>query len=68
VGKNLNYVPWNEHKHVETRKTDDDWDDYLLNLSSSVGAACDRFFDLRGMNRGQSDIPVSWIRQTIKKL
>jgi hypothetical protein len=63
MGKNLNYTPWNEFRHVETRKADGDWDDYLLNLSKSVGEACDKFFDDRGMNRGQADIPSSWIKK-----
>ena len=54
--KNRNFVPHNEHRHIETRRTDEDWENYLNNLSKTVGEACDRFFVSRNMHPGSVDI------------
>ena len=56
MAKNLNYVPHNEHRHIETRKTDEDWENYLFRLSKVVGDACDAFFVSRGMTPGSVEI------------
>jgi len=56
MAKNRNYVPHNEHRHIETRHTENDWDNYLWKLSKTVGDACDRFFVSRGMTPGSVDI------------
>lgn len=56
MAKNKNYVPWNEYRHVETRRTDEDWENYLWKLSKIVGEACDRFFVSRGMHPGSVEI------------
>jgi len=44
-----NYVPHNEILHIETRRSQDDWDDYLNNLSKIVGEACDKWLASRGI-------------------
>ena len=56
MAKNKNYVPWNEHRHIETRRTESDWDNYLWKLSKTVGEACDRFFVSRGMTPGSVEV------------
>jgi hypothetical protein len=56
MAKNRNYTPHNEYRHIETRRTDEDWEKYLWNLSKTVGAACDKFFEKRGMTAGSVDI------------
>jgi uncharacterized protein (DUF927 family) len=56
MAKNRNYVPHNEHRHVETRRTDEDWENYLWKLSKTVGDACDRFFVSRGMTPGSVEV------------
>jgi hypothetical protein len=56
MAKNRNYIPWNDHRHVETRRTDNDWDNYLWKLSKTVGDACDRFFVSRGMTPGSVEV------------
>jgi len=62
MAKNLNYTPWNEFRHIETRRREEDWDDYLINLSKSVGAACDKFFEKRGM-KTQIYLNSSWTKK-----
>ena len=51
MAKNLNYVPFQNKctYHRETRRTDEDWENYLWNLSKSVGDACDKFLKSRGI-------------------
>jgi len=56
MAKNRNYIPHNEHRHVETRRTDEDWENYLWKLSKTVGDACDRFFVSRGMPPGSVEV------------
>jgi hypothetical protein len=56
MAKNRNYIPHNEHRHVETRRTDQDWENYLWKLSKTVGDACDRFFVSRGMTPGSVEV------------
>jgi len=56
MAKNRNYIPHNEHRHVETRRTDEDWENYLWKLSKTVGDACDRFFVSRGMTPGSVEV------------
>jgi hypothetical protein len=47
--KSINYVPHNQFRHIETRRTDEDWEDYLLNLSEIVSTACDKWLASRGI-------------------
>jgi len=56
MAKNKNYVPHNEFRHIETRRTENDWDNYLWKLSKTVGEACDRFFVSRGMPPGSVEV------------
>jgi len=64
MAKNRNYVPHNEHRHVETRRTDEDWENYLWKLSKTVGDACDRFFVSRGMTPGSVEVRTeAWRRR-----
>lgn len=56
MAKNRNYIPHNEHRHIETRHTESDWDNYLWKLSKTVGDACDRFFVSRGMTPGSVEV------------
>jgi hypothetical protein len=45
--KFVNYVPHNKYLHIDTKG--DDFEDYLINLSHPVSAACDKFFAKRGI-------------------
>lgn len=56
MANNKNYVPWNEYRHIETRHTESDWENYLWKLSKTVGDACDRFFVSRGMPPGSVEV------------
>lgn len=44
----INYVPHNKWQHRDTSHGED-WEAYVENLSRVVGAACDRFFQKRGI-------------------
>ena len=67
MAKKNNYIPWNEYRHVETRKTDEDWENYLFRLSKVVGDACERFFVSRGMTSGSVDRRSrQWEKSTMK--
>jgi hypothetical protein len=64
MAKNRNYVPHNEHRHIETRHTESDWENYLWKLSKTVGDACDRFFVSRGMPPGSVEVRTeAWRRR-----
>lgn len=64
MAKNRNYVPHNEHRHIETRHTESDWENYLWKLSKTVGDACDRFFVSRGMTPGSVEVRTeAWKRR-----
>ena len=56
---NQNYIPHNEFIHRETRRTEEDWDNVMMNLSSLVGKACDKWLEKRGFK------PTPFIEQTI---
>ena len=43
-----NYVPHNKWAHRDTANGDD-WEAYLLNLSRTVGSACDKWLAARGI-------------------
>jgi len=45
--KFVNYIPHNKYIHIDTKG--DDYEDYLINLSNTVSAACDKFFAKRGI-------------------
>lgn len=48
-----NYVPHNEVVHRETRRSEEDWEDWLWKLSTTVGKACDRWLASRGIKSNQ---------------
>jgi hypothetical protein len=52
-GRNINYVPWNEYRKHEW--AEEDWESYMHDLSITVSRACDKFFESRGMTKGQCD-------------
>jgi len=54
VSKNINYLPHKGYFHRSTK--DDDWENYINNLSSSVSKACDKFFEKRGMTFNDSSL------------
>ena len=47
-----NYTPHNKWQHRDTAKGED-WEAYLLNLSRTVGAACDKWLSARGIHSYQ---------------
>lgn len=49
MSRHLNHVPWNNIEHIDTRKQEEDFEDYLSNLSRTVSRACEEFFKKRGM-------------------
>lgn len=49
MGKFINHDHWNQYSHRETRRTEEDWDNYWLHLSSTVGKACDKWLESRGI-------------------
>ena len=62
-----NHDHWNKFKHVETRRSDEDYEDYLRRLSSTVSAACEKFFVSRGMTSGSVDRrSKQWEKSTMK--
>lgn len=44
-----NYLPHAWTTHRSTRRSPEDYEDYLRNLSSSVGRACDKWLAARGI-------------------
>jgi len=48
-----NYVPHNEVVHRETRRSEEDWEDWLWKLSTTVGKACDKWLASRGIKSNQ---------------
>ena len=52
---NINYVPHNEYRHVETRRTEEDYEEYLENLSRVVSVACDKWLRSKGLSASVCD-------------
>ena len=48
IVKIKNYVPHNAVVHRDTTNGEG-WDDYLENLSKSVGKACDKWLEAKGL-------------------
>lgn len=53
MSKYINYIPHNKFNHYDTRRTEEDFDDAMLRLSTIVGHACDKWLAARGIKSNQ---------------